>query len=110
MTERELHKIFSANIRRYRKALGLSQVQLAKKTGVSINFVNDLESGKKWASPATMLKLAGVYKIEAYELLKPPGLMPDNVGSILKKYADEVHAAVDGVRHSLLKITEANKK
>jgi len=103
MTEKELHKIFSANIRKYRKSLGLSQVQLAKKTGVSVNFINDLEAGKKWASPATMIKLANLYKIETYELLKPPGLMPDNFGSILKKYADDIHAAVDEARLTILK-------
>jgi transcriptional regulator with XRE-family HTH domain len=103
MTEKDLHKIFSTNIRKNRKTLGLSQVQLANKTGVSVNFINDLESGKKWASPATMLKLAGVFKVEAYELLKPPGLMPDNVGSILKKYADDIHAAVDEARLTILK-------
>ena len=103
MTEKELHKIFSANIKKYRKALGLSQLLLAKKTSVSVNFINDLESSKKWASPATMLKLAHVFKIEVYELLKPPNLMPDNLGSILKKYAEEVHGAVDEARLTILK-------
>ena len=110
MTEKELHKIFSAKVREYRISLNWSQIQLAKKTGVSVNFINDLEAGKKWASPATMVKLAGVFNIEAYELLKPPGLFPDNLGSITKKFADEIHAAVEEARLTLLKNEEAIKK
>ncbi|MCL1836447.1 MAG: helix-turn-helix domain-containing protein [Treponema sp.] len=110
MTEKELHKIFSANLRARRTAVHWTQAQVAKKAGITVNFVNDLEAGKKWASPATMLRIAAVFKMEAYELFKPPHAFPDNLGSILKKYADEIHAAVDGTRHSLLKEAEAVMK
>jgi len=103
MTEKELHKIFSENLKRYRTGVQWSQVSLAKKAGVSINFINDIESGKKWASPATMIKLANCFNIQVYELLKPPGLFPDNLSSILKKYTDNVHAAIDESRSAFLK-------
>jgi transcriptional regulator with XRE-family HTH domain len=109
MTEKELHAIFSANIKKQRGYHHLSQIQLAKKAEVSVNFINDLEMGKKWASPATMLKIAAVFKIEVYELLKPPGLFPDNFDSIVKKYATDMHAAVDRVSHVFLK-EEASRK
>ena len=95
MTENELRKIFSSNIKRYRNRFKWFQVDLAKKAGVSINFINDIESEKKWASPATMLKLANTFNIEVYELLKPPDSFPDNFDSIVKKYTDNIHAAVD---------------
>ena len=110
MTEKELHRVFSSNLKEYRTVLNLSQVQLAKKIGLSVNFINDLEAGKKWASPASMIKIANVFKIEVYELLKPPGLYPDNLGSILKKYADAIHAAADEARLALLQDEEANRK
>ena len=103
MTEKELRKIFSANIKKQRSSLNISQTKLAKKTGVSVNFIHDLEAGKKWASPVTMVKLAKAFKIEVYELLKPPGMYPDNLSSILKKYADEIHDALDQTRHELLR-------
>ena len=110
MTEKELHKIFSTNLKEYRTSFHWSQVQLAKKTGVSVNFINDLEAGKKWASPATMVKFANVFKIETYELLMPPGLFPNNLGSITKKFANDIHAAIDEARLSLLKNEEASRK
>jgi transcriptional regulator with XRE-family HTH domain len=108
VTENELHAIFSTNIKKHRCALYWSQVQLAKKIGLSVNFINDLESGKKWASPATMLKLANVFKIEAYELLKPPDTMPDSLGSLIKKYTDTIHAALEETRQAFLQ--EAKNK
>ena len=110
MTEKELHRIFSENIRKYRNSLYWSQVALAKKAGVSINFINDIESGKKWASPATMVKLANAFSVQVYELMKPPNLFPDNLSSLLKKYSDNVHTAIDDARRSFLKEEEAHRK
>jgi transcriptional regulator with XRE-family HTH domain len=103
MTEKELHKIFSENVKKNRTSVNWSQVTLAKKAGVSINFINDIESGKKWASPVTLVKLANAFNIQAYELLKPAGLFPDNLNSIIKKYTDNVHEALDDARTAFLK-------
>ena len=110
MTEKELHKIFSTNITRYRNALHWSQVQLAKKTGVSVNFINDLEAGRKWASPASMIKLANIFKIETYELLKPYGSFPDSLGSMLRKYNEDIHVALEQVRQDTLQEAATQKK
>ena len=110
MTEKELHKIFSANITRHRNNLHWTQVQLAKKTGVSVNFINDLEAGRKWASPASMIKLANIFKIETYELLKPPGSLPDNLGSIMKKFINDTHISMEQVRQNILHETATHKK
>jgi len=95
MTENELRNIFSTNVRENRNRLGWSQVELSKISGVSINFINNIESGKRWASPVTMLKLANAFEMEAYELYKPPAALPDNFYNIVKKYTDNIHAAVD---------------
>ena len=110
MTEKDLHTVFSANIKKYRSALRWSQVRLAKETKVSVNFINDLESGKKWASLATMVKLANVFKIDPYELLKPQGSFPESLGSIIKKYTDDIHAALEQARQDFLQDVAAQKK
>jgi transcriptional regulator with XRE-family HTH domain len=102
MTEQELHVIFSSNIRENRNARHWSQSSLAKKTGVSVNFINDLETGKKWASPASMIKLANVFNIEVYELLRPSRLFPDNLDSIIKKYTENIHASLEETRLAFL--------
>jgi transcriptional regulator with XRE-family HTH domain len=110
MTEKELRKLFGSNVREYRNRYNWSQVALAKKTGVSVNFINDIESEKKWISPATLVKLANALNMEAYELLKPPESFPDNLNSIVKKYTDNIHAAVDEARLAFIKSEETHRK
>jgi transcriptional regulator with XRE-family HTH domain len=102
MTEKELHVIFSNNLKELRGRNSWSQIELAKKTGVSVNFINDIEAKKKWASPATMVKIANVFNVQVYELLKPPGLFPDNLNSIIRKYTDDVHKALDNAQLAFL--------
>jgi len=106
MTEKGLRDIFCKNIKQFRIRNGWSQVALAQKAGVSVNFINDIEAGKKWASPATMVKIADALDVYVYELLKPPGLPPDNLNSLMKKYTDNVHEALEGVRIAFIKETK----
>ena len=103
MTEKELHAIFCNNIKTFRIRNNWSQVALAHKAGVSVNFVNDIEAGKKWASPVTMIKIADALDVQVYELLKPPGLPPDNLNSLMRKYTDNVNEALEGIRLAFLK-------
>jgi len=98
MTEKELHEIFCKNIKEFRIRNNWSQVALAHKAGVSVNFINDIEAGKKWASPVTMIKIADALDVYVYELLKPPGLPPDNLNSLMRKYTDNVHEALESIR------------
>jgi len=102
MTERELLRIFSSNIKLYRTRFRWSQADLAEKINISINFLSDIETGKKWASPITMVKFANVFEIKAYELLKPPDILPDNYNNIVEKFAEDIHVAVEKIRTSFL--------
>jgi transcriptional regulator with XRE-family HTH domain len=102
MTERELLKIFSSNIRLYRARFRWSQAELADKVNISINFLSDIETGKKWASPITMVKFANIFNVKAYELLKPIDLLPDNYSNVIEKFAEDIHVAVEQIRLSFI--------
>jgi transcriptional regulator with XRE-family HTH domain len=106
MTESDLHKIFSDNVREYRNRCRWSQGELSRRSGLSVNFINNIESEKKWVSPATMLKLANAFRIEVYELYKPPYSLPDNFDGIVRKFTDNIHAAVDGARLAFMREQE----
>ena len=110
VTESELRKAFSSNLKNLRTQLKLSQGNLAKKTGVSVNFINDLEAEKKWTSITTLVNLANALNVEAYELLKPPDLFPDNLGAIIKKITDDIKEAVDQTRLDFLQSEAAVHK
>ena len=110
MTEKELRKIFSENMKKYRRKLKLTQAGLAKKAGVSVNFINELEAGKKWASPETLVKIANVFGVQAHELLKPPELAPDDCIGAVRKFADDVHAALEEACHTYIQNETARRQ
>jgi transcriptional regulator with XRE-family HTH domain len=95
MNEKELLMAVSSNIRRYRLIGKLSQSALSEKADVSINFISDIENGKKWPSIQTMIKFAKVFDVEVYELLKPEGVLPDNSGQVIAKYTKEILATIN---------------
>jgi transcriptional regulator with XRE-family HTH domain len=94
MTESQLRNIVRANIRRYRDYRKWTQAEFAEKLGISINFLSDIENGKRWISPASMVKFASVLNIEPYELFKPVEALPPDVPLILNKCLDEAVTAV----------------
>jgi len=108
-TEKDMHAILSGNVRKYRRYYNLTQIALAKKAGVSTNFINDIESGKKWASLGTLVKIARIFDVHVYELIKPPGLLPDDLGGILKKYTENISAAVNNISQTLLETINDTK-
>jgi len=69
--EDKLRKVLSANIKRYRAKLGLSQEKLAETIGLSSQTINDIEGCRTWVSDKTIVKIARAFNVEAYQLLFP---------------------------------------
>ena len=65
--EKYVHKLMSRNIKRLRLQQNLSQLNLAARTGLTHNFINDIENGKKWVSAETIAKLSIALKAEPYQ-------------------------------------------
>jgi transcriptional regulator with XRE-family HTH domain len=97
MTERELLKLFSKNIRDYRARNNWSQAELAELINVSVNFLSDIKNSRKWASPVTMVKLSDVFGVDVYELLKPADNLPDASGTLLSMYTCDIQKIVSDV-------------
>ena len=102
MTERELLKVLSGNIKLYRSQYKWSQAKLSEKIDISINFLSDIENAKKWPSPTTMVKLANIFNINVYELLKPQEILPDNFNPIhfMENYTEDIFTAITGVQNT----------
>jgi transcriptional regulator with XRE-family HTH domain len=69
--EQALKAILSSNLKEFRHRRNWSQFKLAAKINISTNFLADIEAGNTWVSAQTLVKLAQVFEIEAFELLKP---------------------------------------
>ena len=66
--EYDFATILAKNIRRIRRKLNISQMELALKADVSIAFINSIENKQKWVSAKTLSKLTEALDIEPYEL------------------------------------------
>jgi transcriptional regulator with XRE-family HTH domain len=101
MDERDLRRVLSLNIKRYRGYRKLSQAELANELGISVPFLSDIENGKKWVSPRTLTKMANVFNIEAFELLKPEKALPDDSINMIEKYTADIHSALGQALYDL---------
>jgi transcriptional regulator with XRE-family HTH domain len=101
MTEQDLRLILSVNLRRYRNYRKFTQAEFAEKIDISIPFLSDLENGKKWVSPHTLVKMAETLNIEAYELLKPERILPDDASNIVEHYTADIRAGFGAMLENL---------
>ena len=57
-TEENIRLIFGLKIKQLRNEKGLQQVDLARNTGFSVSYINEIEKGKKFPKPDKILVLA----------------------------------------------------
>ncbi len=74
MNSKELQEIFSSNLKNARSRANLSQMKLAEKANLSVGYICDLESGRRWGTPETFSRLATALDINPFELLLPINL------------------------------------
>jgi transcriptional regulator with XRE-family HTH domain len=86
-----LRQILAANIKEQRRILGISQEKLAEMAGLSWQTVNSIECQRTWVSDNTLEALAGVFKIDTFQLLMPPEIrdaLSLNSTEVLRKLAE----------------------
>ena len=57
MRPEQLQNVFQTNMRKRRKALGISQTELAKRTGICYSQISDLERGVTNPTLATIARI-----------------------------------------------------
>ena len=64
-------------------------MELAAKAGITTNFINDIENGKKWVSPATLAKLCEVLEIDPYKLFLEIDFEDKSSNKIINQFCSE---------------------
>ena len=64
----ELRKILGENMRTYRTELGYSQAKLADLVDTATNYINQIETGKRFPTDTMLEKIAFALKRRAFEL------------------------------------------
>jgi len=103
---KNIRTLLSRNLKRLRGIANLSQVNLAAEAGLTHNFINDIESGKKWVSAETIEKLAIALKAEPYQFFISDSKWDDRGAEIfalyLNDFQDSFEKMVDNYRDRFL--------
>jgi len=84
-----IRTLFSRNLRRLRTVANMSQLTLAENAGLTHNFINDIENGKKWVSAETIGKLASALKAEPYQFFISESKWNEQGAEIFSLYLDD---------------------
>lgn len=80
-----IRKTLAMNIKRFREMEGITQENLAEKTGISTPMMCDIEGCRTWISDKTLAKLSTALKIETYRLFIPNEINEDDASKIMAK-------------------------
>lgn len=69
----DMRRLVGRNVRRIRKAKGLTQEVLAELSGVSQQYVSELERGRRNPSVITLYVLAQAMGVSHVDLVQPDG-------------------------------------
>ena len=84
-----IRNLFSKNLKRLRNNAKLSQVNLAAEADLTHNFINDIESGKKFVSDKTLEKLSIALKAEPYKFFISESKWNEQGAEIFSLYLDD---------------------
>ena len=72
----------------------MSQLGLALSTGLTHNFINDIENCKKGVSAKTLAKLSVALNAEPYQFFLPEGMANNEVMLYVKDFNDSLQKVV----------------
>jgi transcriptional regulator with XRE-family HTH domain len=84
-----IRSLFSKNLKRLRAVANISQLTLATEAGLTHNFINDIENGKKWVSAETIAKLAAALRAEPYQFFLSESKWNNQGAEIFSLYLDD---------------------
>jgi transcriptional regulator with XRE-family HTH domain len=104
----KVRKILSANLKKYREKLGLSQEKLAEKAKISTMMVKDIEACRTWISDKTLESLATALETDIYRLLMPDTAYEEEINkatrSDLETIVQKIRQNVDLTLKNTLKL------
>jgi transcriptional regulator with XRE-family HTH domain len=88
--EMGVRALVAQNLKRLRKLKNVSQIVLSSMTGLTHNFINDIENCNKWVSAKTIAKLASALDVEPYQFFLSEALPDDARLIYLKAFQDSL--------------------
>ena len=106
-----IRSLFSRNLKRLRAVANMSQLTLAENAGLTHNFINDIENGKKWVSAETIGKLAFTLKAEPYQFFISESNYNEQGAEMFSVYLDDFTDSIAKIvkEHRYRYLTEYTK-
>jgi len=96
MAGKELRAILGKNVKTHRSRRNWSQGDLVEYANISINFLGDIERGKKWPHPDTLSKLADALDIKVFELfLEGDTIVPPETQALMNRFIKDFSLAIN---------------
>jgi len=92
--EKYILQLISSNMKRIRSLQNVSQLSLANSTGLTHNFINDIENCKKGVSVKTLAKLSAALRVEPYQFFLPEDMSNSETMVYLTDVNDSIQKAV----------------
>jgi len=108
--EQSIYRLISSNIKRLRSIHGISQLGLALNTGLTHNFINDIENCKKGISARTLAKLSTTLNVEPYQFFLPEGMSNNDMMIYVKDFNDSVQRIMADLTNQYLSEDKKSKE
>jgi transcriptional regulator with XRE-family HTH domain len=111
MPKQQIRNILSENIRKLRNRREWSQMELAEKANISMNYLSEIERSNKWPYPEKLQNIADALEVKVYELFMPESeLMPD-IHEYMNRFSNDVDIAIqEAVKKTLKNIKQLYTK
>ena len=94
ITEGYVKHLVSKNLKRLRSTQNLSQLGLAVNAGITHNFINDIENGKKGISAKTLAKLSAALNVEPHQFFLPDTMQNNEMVVYMNDFNDSLQKVV----------------
>jgi transcriptional regulator with XRE-family HTH domain len=108
--EEDIRLLVSKNLKRIRNLQNISQLDLGLESGLTHNFINDIENGKKGISCKSLAKLASALRVQPFQFFLPETVADDGFSGYVHALNDSFQKAVGTVMSHYLPEKEQRKK
>jgi transcriptional regulator with XRE-family HTH domain len=95
MEGKELRTVLGINLKKLRSRRNWSQMELAEKADISMNFLSEIERGNKWPYPDTLQNLASALNVEVFELFRNENTSESSMEEYMNRFSNDVTIAVE---------------
>ena len=97
MSGNEIRMVFGRNVKIYRNRRSWSQADLAEHANISINFLGDIERGRKWPHPETLAKLADALEIKVVRFfIEEDDIKPNQeIKTLMSRFVKDVSLSIN---------------